>query len=299
MWPWEAMSMVEKKTRDPLLSYQKSEEKEMARTIAETLYRYDQIAEDRIERITDLTEDHVRMFWERGYLVVEQAINEDEIRNGIEALMDAVMKRTEGPRVQIVRPETELVTDEDRERAARKVFDFIDHEPRLRAIAMHPDVLAAMEKLLGEKAKVVQDQAILKPPGGGAEKPWHQDMAYGPLAFNRSVIGAWFALDPADLDNGCMHVIPYSHMDGAVPHYAERDWQLCDRTVNVAKDVAVPLKPGGVLLFSGLLHHGTPPNFSEKRRRAVQIHYAPDSAVKLNPQEYKRMFTNEMTGAEC
>ena len=156
-----------------------------------------------------------------------------------------------------------------------------------------------MDRLFKEQAIVVQDQAILKPPTGGAEKPWHQDMAYGNLAYDRSVIGAWIALDAAELDNGCMHVIPYSHMEGAVPHYAERDWQLCDRNVAVVKDVAVPLKPGGVLLFSGLLHHGTPPNFSEKRRRALQVHYAPESATKLTPQEYKRMFTNELTGAEC
>ena len=58
-------------------------------------------------------------------------------------------------------------------------------------------------------------------------------------------------------------------------------------------------QPGGVLIFHGLLHHGTPPNFSEKRRRSIQIHYAPQSASKLSPREYKRMFTNEMTNAEC
>lgn len=213
--------------------------------------------------------------------------------------MDIIEGRSIGPRVQFVKKLELLKTPEEREWAARKVYDFVDHEPRLARVAHHPKVLAALEKLFGEKPKVVQDQAILKPPAGGAEKPWHQDMAYGPLAYDKSVIGAWFALDPADLDNGCMHVIPYSHRDGGVPHYAVRDWQICDSSVRVEQDVAVPLAPGGVLLFSGLLHHGTPPNFSTKRRRSVQIHYAPASAQKLTPQEYKRMFTNEMTGAEC
>jgi phytanoyl-CoA hydroxylase len=124
-------------------------------------------------------------------------------------------------------------------------------------------------------------------------------MAYGNLAFDKSVVGIWIALDPAELDNGCMHVIPGSHRGGGAPHYAVRDWQLCDSGVQVETDVAVPLEPGGALLFSGLLHHGTPPNFSVKRRRALQIHYAGESAQKLSPEEYKRMFTNVMTNAEC
>ncbi|MDF2963962.1 MAG: phytanoyl-CoA dioxygenase family protein, partial [Paenibacillus sp.] len=275
------------------------EEEQLAKSIAETLYRYDSIEFDRIRNINDLTEQHVKQFWERGYLVIEEALNEKEIHDSIEALMDILYDRSQGSKVQFVKPKSELHTDEEKELAARKVHDYIDHEPRLRHVAYQPGIMGAMEKLFGEGAKVAQDQAILKPPTGGAEKPWHQDMAYGPLAFDKAVIGIWIALDPAELDNGCMHVIPYSHRDGAIPHYAVRDWQLCDLSVQVERDVAVPLKPGGALIFSGLLHHGTPPNFSVKRRRALQIHYAAESAKKLTPQEYKKMFTNELTGAEC
>ncbi|MCS7462032.1 phytanoyl-CoA dioxygenase family protein [Paenibacillus doosanensis] len=291
--------MSSKSTPRTLHSYENQDEEQLARHIADTLYRYDSVASDRISTLDQLTEQHVRQFWERGYLVVEQVLNNQEIDSSLEAIMDVLFGRSTGTKIQFVKPRSELHTEEEIELAARKLHDYVDHEPRLRAVAHHPDILAAMGKLFGEAPKVAQDQAILKPPSGGAEKPWHQDMAYGNLAYDKSVIGIWIALDPAELDNGCMHVIPYSHRDGAVPHYAVRDWQLCDVAVEVEQDVAVPLKPGGALIFSGLLHHGTPPNFSAKRRRSLQIHYAPESAKKLTPQEYKRMFTNEMTGAEC
>ncbi|MCZ8517401.1 phytanoyl-CoA dioxygenase family protein [Paenibacillus filicis] len=286
----------EKKT---LYAYENEDEWELAQSVASRLYRYDRLAQASAASLEEITEAHVKQFWEQGYLVVEQALIESEVRSSLEAIMDILSGASTGAKIQFVKPRSELRTMEEIELAARKVSDYIEHEPRLHAIAHHPSIAAALEKLFGEKAKVAQDQAILKPPTGGAEKPWHQDMAYGPLAFDKSVIGFWIALDPAELDNGCMHVIPCSHREGAVPHYAERDWQLCDAAVQVERDVAVPLKPGGLLIFSGLLHHGTPPNFSAKRRRALQIHYAPVSAKKLTPQEYKRMFTNEMTGAEC
>ncbi|MFD0676665.1 MULTISPECIES: phytanoyl-CoA dioxygenase family protein [unclassified Paenibacillus] len=291
--------MNEAKEPRTLYSYENQDEQQLAQDIAEKLYRYDSIESDRIRTIKDFTEQHVRQFWERGYLVIDEVLDENEIKDSLEALMDILYERSLGSKVQYVKPKSQLHSDEERELAARKIYDYIDHEPRLRHVAFQDGIMGVMAQLFGEEAKVAQDQAILKPPTGGAEKPWHQDMAYGPLAFDKSVIGIWIALDPAELDNGCMHVIPYSHRDGAVPHYAVRDWQLCDLSVQVERDVAVPLKPGGALLFSGLLHHGTPPNFSVKRRRAMQIHYAAESAKKLTPLEYKKMFTNEMTGAEC
>jgi phytanoyl-CoA hydroxylase len=162
-------------------------------------------------------------------------------------------------------------------------------------------VLSLLARIFAEQPKFLEDQALLKPPSkqSGIEKPWHQDMAYSSFAYTKMVCGVWVALDEATLDNGCMHVIPRSHRNGPVPHYAVRDWQLCDADVDVGSDETVPLKPGGMLFFCGLLHHGTPPNLSNQRRRALQFHYGTDSAVKMTPEEYKMVFTNRMTKAEC
>ncbi|MEF2246543.1 phytanoyl-CoA dioxygenase family protein [Paenibacillus sp. IITD108] len=266
--------------------------------ISERLYRYDRIS-DKYAGLHEITEDKVKEYLAMGYLAVEGVLDSAEVKHAIDALMDMVFVDTKGALLQFSKPEKELRTNEERELAVRKVSRFVENDDRLKHIAYHPDILKTVELLLGESPKLVQDMALLKPPMGGGEKPWHQDMAYGPLAFNKPVIGVWIALDDADLDNGCMHVLPGSHADGATPHYAVRDWQLCDSHIAVEEDVAIPLKSGGLMFFHGLIKHGTPYNLSAKRRRALQFHYVGQSAVKLTPQEYKRIFTNEMTGAEC
>ncbi|WP_127585960.1 phytanoyl-CoA dioxygenase family protein [Paenibacillus koleovorans] len=220
-------------------------------------------------------------------------------------------KRVKLPFVQIVKPDgaTRIVDDirpcesvgsfDEYERMARKIGDYVYYDERFYAMAYHPELLRVVEMLLGEKPKLVQDMALLKPPQGGGEKPWHQDMAYRGLDYDRSILGVWIAVDEASVDNGCMHIIPRSHMLGGVPHYAERDWQMCDENVEADRALVAPLDPGGLLFFHGMLHHGTPSNFSTKKRRALQFHYAAESSEMVTPKEYKRMFTNEMSGAQC
>ncbi|MEK3912707.1 phytanoyl-CoA dioxygenase family protein [Paenibacillus sp. FSL H7-0331] len=282
-----------------LYNYATEEEVALAERINATMYRYDNPATNHIDSLANVTETDIADFWKQGYMVVDNVFNQEEVNTSLEAIMDIIMERVKGPQLQFVKPRDQLKNDFEKELAIRKIERFVEHDPRLHHLAYHEGMMQLLSSLFTDTPKLVQQQGILKPPHGGAEKPWHQDMAYGNLTYEKPVIGVWIALDPAGADNGCMHVIPRSHMEGPVPHYAVRDWQVCDTSVRVEQDVIVPLAPGGVLIFHGMTLHGTPPNFSEKRRRSLQFHYAPETAVKMSPKEYKRWFTNEMTKAEC
>jgi phytanoyl-CoA hydroxylase len=287
-----------------------------------------------VNHLSSVNETHADFYREQGYLAIQTGLSEKTVedaklaitdmmesrrlmsREDFEALMsskrippmgesmlphrDEEAKKVRLPAVQLTRSEDQLpLTKEQFELATRKIADFVYYDQRFYDIAFDPAILRTVELILGEPGKLVQDMALLKPPQGGGEKPWHQDMAYRGLDFEKAIVGVWIALDEAGVDNGCMHIIPRSHMRGGVPHYAVRDWQMCDENVDVNRAYVAPLQPGGMLFFHGLLHHGTPSNFTNKRRRALQFHYAPASAEWVTPKEYKRMFTNEMSGAQC
>ncbi|MFD0618540.1 phytanoyl-CoA dioxygenase family protein [Paenibacillus sp. GCM10027629] len=266
--------------------------------INKMLYRYDKMHVS-LNGVNEITDDIIRKYKLQGFISSNHLLNDNEVKTSIDALMYLGLVDAKGAKLQFAKPESELKTVEERELALRKIYEFVNVEEKLRNIAYHPSIIGTISRIFGEEPRLIQDMALLKPPHGGGEKPWHQDMAYGNLTYTKAVIGVWIALDEATIDNGCMHVIPKSHQEGATPHYAVRDWQLCDSQVPVERDVLVPLKPGGVLFFHGMLYHGTPSNLSTMRRRALQFHYAPASAERVNPKEYKRMFTNELTGAEC
>lgn len=266
--------------------------------IASQLYRYERVS-PLLPSLADIGETELKQYREQGFLAIEKLLTAEQAQEAVDVLMKLVFEDAKGAKIQYAKPRSELHSREEQELAVRKVHDFVPGEEVLTRIAHHPALLEIVWRILGEEPVLAQNMALLKPPHGGGEKPWHQDMAYGPLAYDKPVVGVWIALDEAALDNGCMHVIPRSHMDGGMPHYAVRDWQICDANIQIERDVAVPLPPGGALFFHGMIHHGTPPNDSNKRRRALQLHYACKSSRKLRPDEYKRVYTNEMTGAEC
>ncbi len=245
----------------------------------------------------------VARYGEQGYLAVEQAIPEVMIDEAKAALADLVAGRNEqfnGLLYEASAKGRELAEMSEAERAdlIRKVAGFVNHDDRLKALAEHQPLIDVVERLMGEPSKLTQDMALLKPPRIGREKPWHQDHAYFNIPVDARVVGVWIALDEATVENGCMFLLPGEHREPIV-HFKRRDWQICDTEMRGRKATAVPLKPGGLLLFDSLLPHGTPSNDSTKRRWALQYHYAPATAPEIEVAQRLAVFGDEGKDVTC
>jgi phytanoyl-CoA hydroxylase len=267
------------------------------------LYRFQQIANG-VDGFAAVTDQTIADFHEHGFLIVHNAFTPSEVQGSLDGLLyllsgqhptfDGVMyeKRAQGVAVESLPPE-------ERQDCVRKFMWFVDCDERLHALAYHPELIRLMTRLIGEPPRLYQDMALIKPPRIGREKPWHQDHAYFDLPLTATVVGVWIALDEATTENGCMIIWPDSHKQGPVIHFQRRDWQICDTFNRADGSLAVPLKPGGALFFHSLLHHGTPANHSPHRRRAVQFHYAPASAQKIDKAERLERFGSEGKDVTC
>ena len=96
----------------------------------------------------------------------------------------------------------------------RKFGDFTDASPALLRAAMSARLHAMLDALMGQGRVLLQEMALVKPPKVSGEKPWHQDAAYFRGSDPNLMFGVWIALDPATRENGCMEVIPGSHLRG-------------------------------------------------------------------------------------
>jgi len=276
-----------------------------AERIRRRLYRRDaaQVARIALSCPAALTEEDLAFYRTEGYLAVEGLLSAEEVEECKSALSDLLHGRVEG---KVGRQEEpyyrEGRVDErvaDPELRVRKLWSFCKLEPRLEAVARHPRLVPLLDQLIEPSHRLIQDMALIKPPFHGSEKPWHQDTAYFDWTPLGGIIGVWIALDPATIDNGCMQVIPGSHRDGPAPHFHVRDCQMADERIRVDRAVVVPLQPGGALFFSGLLHHGTPPNLSGDRRRALQYHYAAAECRNMTIREHAELFNEGGAYAGC
>ena len=163
------------------------------------------------------------------------------------------------------------------------IYDYIANQ--------HPKLRALLGAVLGEDYRPYSSMALCKPAGGGAEKPWHQDLAYFSVNRFDGVAGVWIALDQAIVANGCMHVIPGGHIKGPRKHEWTRvDCELTTDEIDPADAVPIELPPGGLMIFDGLLPHETPANQSNLRRRALQFHYQSASTQVAPREEYQSKF---------
>jgi phytanoyl-CoA hydroxylase len=152
------------------------------------------------------------------------------------------------------------------------------HDPVFQAFAVHPRLVAVLQTLIGPDVKCVQSMFIDKPKGLGVGQPYHQDSHY--LKTDPDTLTAtWIALDAADVENGCLHVVPGSQHDPVHPHEtpvdpAQRQIYIEVHSARSRSEVAVPLRRGSGVFFPGRLLHRSGNNLTQQRRRAYVLHYA-------------------------
>lgn len=140
--------------------------------------------------------------------------------------------------------------------------------PALQAVATDPRWAPVVLPLVGTgDARLYWEQAVAKPPRARTELPWHQDNGYTPLV-PEQYLTCWLALDDADLDNGCLWVIPGSHHRGTQKHHNGAGPFRVGHDGPDVDGVPVPVSRGSVLAFSSLLMHRSGPNLTDRHRRA-------------------------------
>ncbi len=145
--------------------------------------------------------------------------------------------------------------------------------PQLTAVAADSRWAPIVLPLLGTgDARLYWEQAVAKPPQARTELPWHQDNGYTPL-IPEEYVTCWLALDDADIDNGCLWVIPGSHRNGTVSHQNGAGPFRVGHEGPAADGIPVPVRRGSVLVFSSLLMHRSGPNNTDRSRRAWIIQF--------------------------
>jgi len=228
-----------------------------------------------------LRDEDVERFRRQGYLRLPRLVDDAvlaALREAYDALMDegagggARDAKLGGLTRQIVRPERS--------------------HPLFQSNAALDAGRAIAARLRGwAEPAFFYSQLIYKPPGHPHATPWHQDDAYGAMPFaaagrplSHLTLQFWLAIDDADEANGCMHFQTPPAGERLLPHRVaagdpEDPARLLglvdeDRWIDPDKVEACPLPAGAATVHdSGTLHY-TPPNRSDRPRRAYIFNFA-------------------------
>lgn len=137
--------------------------------------------------------------------------------------------------------------------------------------------LAALVAALGVEAPLLmQSMYIFKQPFIGGEVRCHQDSTFLHTQ-PEAMVGLWFALEDARIDNGCLWAIPGGHhgglksrfiRDGRTTRFEELDPSPWDD----AGLVPLEVKKGDVIVLHGLVPHMSYANRSPASRHAYTLH---------------------------
>jgi len=222
---------------------------------------------------------------EEGYMVLEGALSCDEVS----ALCAEAAKICRGERGTVGGIQAAARNESDEDAMRRYVALNFPHKisPMIREAMRHPAVVDALTRVIGPNVKAMQSMLFMKSEGKLGQA-WHQDEHFIATR-DRSLTGAWIALDDAAVDNGCLWVLPGSHRAGVL--YPDRDHddprfdcaiEAYDFPYDDDDAVPVEVEAGSVVLFNGyLLHQSLPNTRPGSFRRALVNHYM--SAESLLP----------------
>lgn len=154
------------------------------------------------------------------------------------------------------------------------VFDNFSRSEKVRDVAAS---LGFIDPLL------VQSMYIFKQPNIGGEVTCHQDSTFI-YTEPTEIVGLWFALEDATVENGCLWAIPGGHRRGLKSRWLSSaedrmEFQVFDREP-WPEDELVPLEvaKGSLILLHGLLPHRSLENRSDRSRHAYTLHLIPAEA---------------------
>ena len=227
-----------------------------------------------------LNTSQIQTFQQDGFLEISHRVIENDHLQQLCRSYDQVFEQRSQTVGQGWRNLSLTAGETDQQRSEMlQVMEMWQKNETFRQLLFHPPLLDIAASLIGPNIQLFHDQALYKPAKIGGPVPWHQDNGYWRCQ-PANLVSIWVALDDADTGNGCMNVIPGSHLSSRTDHSrAQEEGQelpaLLSVEVDNSQSVPVPLKAGHSMVHHCLTLHQTHPNRSKQDRRAMVIHYMP------------------------
>ena len=218
-----------------------------------------------------LTDDEVRRYHSEGILAVPGFLAQEWI-DVFRTESDRITSVSTAANFDASRVEMEPNQEPGGNRV-RRIYEPCEYYSVFRNYSESPDILDAVERLIGANLLLHYSKLNMKPAELGSVVDWHQDVAYYPLT-NHDTLAILLYLDDADEDNGCLRVLPGRHRADLMDHTAEGVFQgRITEPIDESEPRNLPGKAGTAIFQHGMTPHASVQNRSDRPRRTLIISY--------------------------
>ncbi len=212
-----------------------------------------------------------------------ESYKKDGYLSGIDVLAGTDVQRIQGCF-------DKLESETGRARCQTGLFDYHFKQPFIWEMATHTKIVDRVTEIIGDDILLLSTHFFCKYGPDDKFVAWHQDLRYWGIEPPVEVT-AWYAVDDSNRKNGCMQIIPSTHVGGLMDHgKSEEPGNLLsiNQELTVTKQqetqaIDCILKAGQMSLHDGMAIHGSLPNRSNHRRCGMTIRYIPASVTPTAP----------------
>jgi len=194
-----------------------------------------------------------------------------------------------GDKIRFFFEERAFLTDgmlhQSKEQSINKIGHALhDLDPVFDKFSRTPEIERLVSDLGIADPLLLQSMYIFKQPRIGGEVTCHQDATFL-YAEPLRMIGLWFALEDATIDNGCLWAIPGGHKLGVKSRFVRTEeggtrFDVFDDAPWPEEELQpLEVKKGTVIVLHGLLPHLSRENRSPRSRHAYTLHVIDASAL--------------------
>ena len=221
-----------------------------------------------------LTESQIAEFKAKGFLNAGPVIGDEEV----EVLRNELARVIENHESLERKPVRIMNLSGHDQTPVWQIVNIWEASDAYRELMCNRKIVEEIAQLTdATQLRIWHDQIQYKPAEVGGVNMWHQDAPLWPIIRPMTEVSAWVALDDVDESNGCMSMVPGSHLWGnqieflhTLPSFDAMPPSLDGHQITVEKR---PVRKGEVHYHHALVWHGSHENTSGRPRRAIAFHY--------------------------
>ncbi len=169
----------------------------------------------------------------------------------------------------------DTVTPETPVHVSRATYEFLRNDALLDKVeeVIGGEILA--NPIQHVRIKPPQNKVESQPSTLLKETGWHQDRGVArEVADESEMLTVWIAITDATLENGCLKVVPYSHLSGLAVHCMLDHLRIPDELL-AGEPLPTPIKAGDAIFMHCDTQHGSLPNSGDTIRWSFDLRYQP------------------------